>query len=139
MSLLPRDGSQDSGTRSRPNYESPEDVAAPGTAAYTHWSEALRSVLPGPPARVLGVGTGTGFVAQIAAFERYYTPEPQAKLTAMHLIDHDYLLQVAAAAGFRDLRTIALEMVQGWETSPSSDLPYALVGYRASRHDKEIA
>jgi len=221
-----------------PNYESPENVATPGTAAYTHWVETLRSVLPSPPARVLDVGTGTGFVARIAAelghqvtaidlseamldassvrdsalviafavgdavdpdypaksfdvvinrsllwtlreperafanwygllipggrvvaiygltgsppaaqraghaeptlFERHYTPETRAELTAMHLTHHDYLLHVAAAAGFGDLSAIPLEMVRGWETSPGSDLPYALVGYRAS-DDKESA
>lgn len=215
-------------------YDSPDNVAAPGSADYDHWVDALRSLLPASPARVLDVGTGTGFVARIAAelghhvtaidaspkmldaspareqglaitfavgdavapafpaesfdvvinrsllwtlrqpetafghwyellrpggrvatvyglsprtptgpepsaedrgdepgfFERYYTPETRAALPAMHLSDHDYLLDVAATAGFVDVTVTALEVVRGWETSPGSDLPYALVGYR---------
>ena len=50
-----------------PNYESPDNVAPVGTADYAKWVEALRSVLPTSPTRVLDVGTGTGFVAWIAA------------------------------------------------------------------------
>jgi len=50
-----------------PNYDSPDNAAPPATAEYTYWVHALRSVLPGPSARVLDVGTGTGFVARIAA------------------------------------------------------------------------
>ncbi len=226
-----------------PHYDSPDNVALPGSAGYEHWVQALRSVLPKPSARVLDVGTGTGFVARIAAelghqvtaidasqamldapsardpalaitfavgdavapafpaasfdvvvnrsllwtlrepetafrnwylllkpggrvaaiyglspttepgapndaedshhepglFERHYTPEAQTALTAMHLSDHGYLLEIASAAGFRDLSALPLKMVHGWETSPGSDLPYALVGYRATNHDKETA
>jgi len=217
-----------------PRYDSPGNVAAPGSPDYVHWVDALRSVLPASPARVLDVGTGTGFVARIAAelghyvtaidasptmldaspareqglaitfavgdavapafpaesfdvvinrsllwtlrqpetafghwyellrpggrvvtvyglsprtptgpassaedrgdepgfFERYYTPETRAALPAMHLSDHGYLLDVAATAGFVDVTVTPLEIVRGWETSPGSDLPYALVGYR---------
>ncbi len=216
------------------HYDSPDNVALPDTTAYTQWVHALRTVLPDPPARVLDVGTGTGFVARIAAelghdvsaidlstamieasaardsarpitftvgdavdppfprrsidavvsrsllwtlrepetafrnwyellrpggrvvaiyglapspqdppapdtdatnedvhfFERYYTPETQAALPAMHLSDHEVLVRAATAAGFRDVRTTALEMVRGWETSPGSNLPYALIGFR---------
>lgn len=50
-----------------PHYDSPENVARPGTDGYQDWTRAIRSVLPDPPARVLDVGTGTGFVARIAA------------------------------------------------------------------------
>lgn len=212
------------------DYDSPGHVALPGTAPYVNWVKALGSALPASSARVLDVGTGTGFVARIAAelghrvtaidlsaamleasathddaleityavdppfparsfdvvvsrsllwtlrepetafrnwyellspggrvvavyglsraaepgppqasggpsqeptlFERHYTPETQAALPAMHLSDHEPLLRAAAAGGFRDLSARALEIVRGWETSPGSELPYALVGYR---------
>lgn len=216
------------------HYDSPDNVALPGTAGYTQWTDALRTVLPDPPAQVLDVGTGTGFVARIAAelghevtaidlsaamieaavvrdsarpitfavgdavdprlprgsidavvsrsvlwtlrepekafrnwyellrpggrvvaiygltpsrqdaptpdadatsenrdfFGNYYTAETRAALPAIHLSDHGVVVRAATAAGFRDVRTTALEMVHGWETSPGSDLPYALVGFR---------
>jgi hypothetical protein len=63
-------------------------------------------------------------------FERHYTAEIREELTAMYLADHQSLLTAADAAGFRDIEVIPLEMVRGWETSPGSDLPYALVGTR---------
>jgi SAM-dependent methyltransferase len=217
-----------------PNYETPDNVAPAGTAGYAKWVEALRSVLPTSPARVLDVGTGTGFVARIAAelghrvtaidlsegmldvssardrglaitfavgdavdppfpagsfdvvvsrsvlwtlrqpelafrnwyelltpggrmvaiyglsaaaesepppdakdsghepalFERHYTPETREELTAMYLTGHESLVTAADAAGFRDVAVIPLEMVRGWETSPGSDLPYALSATR---------
>lgn len=43
------------------------NVAALGSNEYKAWVEALRSLLPSTPADVLDVGTGTGFVALIAA------------------------------------------------------------------------
>jgi SAM-dependent methyltransferase len=219
-----------------PVYETPDNVAPAGTAGYAKWVEALRSVLPTPPTRVLDVGTGTGFVARIAAelghrvtaidlsegmldassagdcglaitfavgdavdppfpagsfdvvvsrsvlwtlrqpelafrnwhkllapggrmvaiyglsaaagsdpppdtdaedsgneptlFERHYTPATRKELTAMYLTGHEPLVAAADAAGFRDVEVIPLEMVRGWETSPGSDLPYALSATR---------
>lgn len=51
-----------------PGYEAHGgNVAAYGTAAYRRWTEALAGVLPGPPADVLDVATGTGYVALAAA------------------------------------------------------------------------
>lgn len=50
-----------------PHYDSPDNVALPGTPGYDDWGSAIRSVLPNPVARILDVGTGTGFVARIAA------------------------------------------------------------------------
>lgn len=219
-----------------PYYETPDNVAAVGTADYAKWVEALRSVLPASPARVLDVGTGTGFVARIAAelghqvtaidlsdgmldassardrgpaitfavgdavdppfppgsfdvvisrsvlwtlrqpelafrnwykllapggrmvaiyglsaaagsqpppdahaeasgqeptlFERHYTPETRKDLTAMYLTGHESLVTAVGAAGFHHVEVIPLEMVRGWETSPGSDLPYALSATR---------
>lgn len=50
-----------------PHYDSPENVAAPGSEDYDRWRAALAMTLPAAPARVLDVGTGTGFLAGIAA------------------------------------------------------------------------
>ena len=152
-----------------PRYDSPDNVAAPGSADYDHWVDALRSVLPEPAARVLDVGTGTGFVARIAAELGHHVTAIDASQATLDAsardpglaitfvvgdavapafpagtstsracssadshaaLDHDYLLGVAATAGFVDVTVTPLEVVRGWETSPGSDLPYALVGYR---------
>lgn len=43
------------------------NVAPYGTEAYQHWAKALDRVLPAPPADVLDVATGTGYVALAAA------------------------------------------------------------------------
>ena len=45
----------------------PGNVPAPGSAAYRAWMDAVRAALPEAPSDVLDVGTGTGFVALIAA------------------------------------------------------------------------
>ena len=51
-----------------PGYEARGgNVAQYGTAAYEHWMDALAGVLPDPPADVLDVATGTGYVALAAA------------------------------------------------------------------------
>jgi SAM-dependent methyltransferase len=51
-----------------PHYEAhPGNVPAPATAEYAAWVDALRDLLPPAPADVLDIGTGTGFVALIAA------------------------------------------------------------------------
>lgn len=220
-----------------PIYEAPENenVAAPGTEQYAAWTEAIRSVLPEAAVDVLDVGTGTGFVARIAAdlghtvtatdvsgamldtaasratrsepitfahgdavapdfpparfdvvinrsllwtlreparalrnwhtllrpggrvvaiyglapatrdstptaapdeagradlFARHYTEQVQAALPAIHLHDHEPLRRSAVEAGFSDVRVVRLTTVTGWETSPGSDQPYALVCFR---------
>jgi len=203
-----------------PRYDSPDNVATPDTPAYASWFEALRTVLPTAPAQILDVGTGTGFLARLAAEQGHtvsaidlspamlkastasgpgtgitfavgdavaptfpaesfdavvsrsliwtlreparafgnwwtllrpggrvvaifgltpaeatagngpYTAQTRAQLPAMHLADHEVLVRIATAAGFRGVRAIALDALRGWETSPGSDLPYALVGYR---------
>ncbi len=43
------------------------NVAAPGSAEYGAWVEAVESALPAPPANVLDVGTGTGFLSILIA------------------------------------------------------------------------
>jgi hypothetical protein len=49
-------------------YEAHEgNVAAVGSDEYKAWVKALRDLLPPAPANVLDVGTGTGFVALMAA------------------------------------------------------------------------
>jgi ubiquinone/menaquinone biosynthesis C-methylase UbiE len=51
-----------------PDYEAHGgNVAAYGTAAYQCWEDALAAVLPPPPAEILDVATGTGYVALAAA------------------------------------------------------------------------
>ena len=51
-----------------PGYEAHGgNVAEYGTEAYQLWLDALRSVLPDPPADVLDVAAGTGYVALAAA------------------------------------------------------------------------
>jgi SAM-dependent methyltransferase len=51
-----------------PDYEAHTgNVAAYGTEAYQQWVEALSEVLPDPPAEILDVATGTGYVALAAA------------------------------------------------------------------------
>ncbi|MGH7621636.1 MAG: class I SAM-dependent methyltransferase [Gemmatimonadaceae bacterium] len=51
-----------------PGYEAHEgNVAALGSNEYMAWVEALGELLPSAPADVLDLGTGTGFVALIAA------------------------------------------------------------------------
>lgn len=63
-------------------------------------------------------------------FERHYTSETRTALPAMRLQDHDLLIRMAERAQFVDVTVSPLEVVRGWETSPGSDLPYALVGTR---------
>jgi ubiquinone/menaquinone biosynthesis C-methylase UbiE len=47
--------------------QDPENVVAPDTDEYAAWVEAVRVLLPREPCDVLDVGTGTGFLAFIAA------------------------------------------------------------------------
>jgi SAM-dependent methyltransferase len=219
-----------------PGYNTADNVAAPGSEEYTAWLETVRSLLPEASCDVLDVGTGTGFVARMAAelghrvtavdlaegmlesaqvcidqagldvsflvgdavrppfppecfdvvisrslmwtlrelevafrnwrtllrsggrvvaiyglgtgtedrsppveesaeesmglFERHYTTETRNALSAMHLQDHSLPIRMAQRAGLVDVTVAPLELVRGWETSPGSDLPSALVGYR---------
>jgi ubiquinone/menaquinone biosynthesis C-methylase UbiE len=51
-----------------PEYEAhPGNVPSRKSAEYEAWVRAIERLLPAPPADVLDIGTGTGFVALIAA------------------------------------------------------------------------
>jgi len=51
-----------------PGYEDRgSNVAEHGTAEYQRWLDAVGAVLPDPPADVLDLATGTGFLALVAA------------------------------------------------------------------------
>ena len=51
-----------------PGYEEhPGNVVAPESGEYDEWVATVRTALPAPPADVLDVATGTGFLARIAA------------------------------------------------------------------------
>jgi SAM-dependent methyltransferase len=51
-----------------PDYEAHTgNVAAYGSEAYQHWVDALSGVLPSPPAEILDVASGTGYLALAAA------------------------------------------------------------------------
>lgn len=203
-----------------PRYESSENVAAPGTDEYARWRATTQELLSAASSDVLDVGTGTGFLARLAAElghrvtaidvaddmlaastvrdadgditfavgdavnppcvaesfdavvsrsllwtlrepgrafaswwrmlrpggrvvviyglappgapdEGPYTAATREQLPAMHLKDHDVPVQAAEGAGFRHISITALQALRGWETSPGSDLPYALIGYRS--------
>lgn len=63
-------------------------------------------------------------------YYRTYTDEVRAALSAIQLDDHGPLIGLAEAAGFSDVTVRPLPGLRGWETSPRSELPYALVGHR---------
>lgn len=73
-----------------------------------------------------------GPAAEPSLFERHYTPDTRSALPAIELSSHEPLLGIAATAGFEHAQAVALETLRGWETSPGSDLPYALVAHRPS-------
>ena len=51
-----------------PDYDAHAgNVPAPGSSEYAAWVDAVRDWLPAAPADVLDIGTGTGFIALIAA------------------------------------------------------------------------
>jgi SAM-dependent methyltransferase len=79
-----------------PGYDSPENVAVAGGVDYDRWSQAIAALLPISPARVLDVGTGTGFVAGILA-------ELDHRVTAIDLAED--MLEIARARGTTSRRS----------------------------------
>lgn len=90
--------------------------------AFASWWRLLR-----PGGLVVAI---YGLARPGASDEGPYTAATRAQLPAMHLQDHDVPVRVAEAAGFRNISTTALQALRGWETSPGSDLPHALIGHR---------
>lgn len=90
--------------------------------AFASWWRLLR-----PGGRVVAI---YGLAPPGAPDEGLYTAATRDQLPAMHLEDHDIPVQAAEDAGFRHISTTALHALRGWETSPGSDLPHALTGYR---------
>ena len=92
---------------------------------FQRWVDALASVLPDPPAEVLDVAAGTGYLALAAAsgrlvavdgfwftgdeddvpalFAEHYTAGTRAELPFMHLDEPAPILAMLTAAGFVDL------------------------------------
>lgn len=90
--------------------------------AFASWWRLLR-----PGGLVVAI---YGLAPPGAPDEGPYTAATRAQLPAMHLEDHDVPVRVAEAAGFGNISTTALQALRGWETSPGSDLPHALIGHR---------
>lgn len=63
-------------------------------------------------------------------FTEYYTLMPQAALEAMRLDSHDRLVAAAQAGGLANIEVVTLSTVRGWEISPGSQQPHALIGHR---------
>lgn len=75
--------------------------------------------------------TGEGAASEAGnLLTEYYTPATTAALPAMRLETHDRLVAAADAAGFTDINVATLDTVRGWEASPGSQQPYALIGHR---------
>jgi SAM-dependent methyltransferase len=82
-----------------PAYEShPGNVVEPGTEVYAAWVGSIQQALPPQPADVLDVGTGTGFVALIAASLGH-------RVTGIDLSD-EMLAEARAAAANRGVSVV---------------------------------
>jgi SAM-dependent methyltransferase len=103
-------------------YEArPGNVAALGSAEYDAWVAAVRDALPPPPSEILDVGTGTGFLALIAA-------ELGHRVTAVDLAEP--MLAVARKEAAR--RNLALDFRTGDAINP--DLARATFDAITNRH-----
>jgi SAM-dependent methyltransferase len=104
------------------DYESHAgNVAEYGSAEYQAWLDALASVLPHPPADVLDVATGTGYLALAAAFLGH-------RVTAVDLAPA--MLDELAATG--TARNLLVDARLGDAVAP--DFPPASFDAVTSRH-----
>jgi ubiquinone/menaquinone biosynthesis C-methylase UbiE len=97
------------------------NVAAYGTPAYRCWEDALAAALPPPPAEILDVATGTGYVALAAAALGHH-------VTAIDL-SPQMLEELSARAGDRGL---SVDARLGDAVAP--DFPPASFAVVTSRH-----
>jgi ubiquinone/menaquinone biosynthesis C-methylase UbiE len=105
-----------------PGYEAHSgNVAAYGTAAYRCWQDALAAALPHPPAEILDVATGTGYVALAAAALGHH-------VTAID-VSPQMLRELSAHAASRGL---SVEARLGDAVAP--DFPPASFDVVTSRH-----
>jgi SAM-dependent methyltransferase len=97
------------------------NVAEQGSPAHRQWVEALASVLPDPPADVLDVATGTGYLALAAASLGH-------RVTAVDLAP----AMLDAVAAHATARGLSVDARLGDAVAP--DLPPASFDAVASRH-----
>ena len=97
------------------------NVAAYGTAAYQCWQDALAAALPSPPAEILDVAAGTGYLALAAAALGHH-------VTAIDL-SPQMLEELTAHAADRGL---SVDARLGDAVRP--DFPPASFGVVTSRH-----
>jgi 2-polyprenyl-3-methyl-5-hydroxy-6-metoxy-1,4-benzoquinol methylase len=104
-----------------PGYEAHGgNVTAYGTAGYQCWEDALAATLPPPPAEILDVATGTGYVALAAAALGHH-------VTAIDL-SPQMLEELAARAAHRGLSVDALlgdgvAFAQHYTPATTAELP----------------
>src|SRR5262249_51972265 len=97
------------------------NVPARGSEEYEAWARALEALLPPPPADVLDIGTGTGFVAMLAATSGH-------RVTAADLAGP--MLEEATAEAAR--RGLTVRFTRDDAVAPS--LPAASFDAVVSRH-----
>lgn len=101
--------------------QDPENVVAPGTEEYVAWVEAVRALLPSEPCDILDVGTGTGFLAFIAASLGH-------RVTGIDLADG----MLAVARADADRRGLRPRLFTGDAVAP--DFPEASFDVVTNRH-----
>lgn len=101
--------------------QDPKNVVAPDTGEYAAWVKAVRALLPREPCDVLDVGTGTGFLAFIAASLGH-------RVTGVDLAEG--MLAVARAEA--DRRGLRPRLITGDAVAP--DFPDASFDVVTNRH-----